>query len=146
MNVRVFDWYIFSQGPIVWKSALKTNEDVLWYFSSGGNRIEYVGANHSHTHGNDTWWCPLSHRQIYFQLPSSDASLSAILPQGASHKAHPHRKIERGFNEGEMYLTFECHSLLLSAVLWLLRDKATPLWQTLIGFMRMVFKKSNKYQ
>lgn len=28
-----------------------------------------------------------------------------------------HIKIERGFNEGKMFLTFECHSLLLPAVL-----------------------------
>lgn len=35
-----------------------------------------------------------------------------------------HIIIERGFNEGKMFLTFECHSLLLPAVLWLLWDKA----------------------
>lgn len=49
-----------------------------------------------------------------------------------------HIIIERGFNEGEMFLTFECHSLLLPAVLWLLRDKATPLWITPSAFMRML--------
>ncbi len=142
MNIRVFDWYTFSLGPILWKSTLKTNEDVLWYFSIGENRTEYVEMNHCHTHATRHGGFPFPADRFIFNY------LHQMLPGLPFFHKVPvtkliHIIIERGFNEGEMFLTFECHSLLLPAVWWLLRDKATPLQQTLTAIMRMVLKKYN---
>lgn len=142
MNVRVFDWYTLCQGPTIWKSALKTNEDVLWYFSSGEIELNMWGwiiaTRMAVRHGG----VPIPTDRFIFNY------LHQMLPGLPFFHKVPvtkliHIIIERGFNEGEMFLTFECHRLPLPAVLWLLRDKATPLRQTLTVFMRMVFQKSN---
>lgn len=74
---------------------------------------------------------PLS--QIYIQLSKLDVRSPALpfFHKGPITKLIP-VIIERGFNEGEMSLTFECHSLLVPAVLCLCADKAQLLWQILL--------------
>lgn len=88
--------------------------------------------NHTCTLGNETRWRLLPHSQIYIQLPKLDVQFLALpfFHKGPIAKLIP-MIIERGFNEGETFLTFECHSLL-PAVLHLPGDKAPLLRQILL--------------
>ena len=76
-------------------------------------RIQYAGLNHTCMLGNKTWWRLPPHSQIYIQLPKLDVRFLALpfFHGGPIAKLIP-MIIERGFNEGEALLTFECHGLL----------------------------------
>lgn len=139
MTVRVFDWYTFSQEPTIWKSALKKWMRMFFDISA----LEKIELNMRE------WiiaMCMAMRQGDVSPFPETDlfsiTFIRCFLLKVPVTK-FIHIIIERGFNEGKMFLTFECHSLLLPAVLWLLRDKAAPLWQTCAAFMRMVFQKSD---
>lgn len=65
--------FIATASLTLQKSTHKTGKAVVWYFTSAESRIESVGMNHSCTRGNETPRRPRCRRQIYFQLPTSNA-------------------------------------------------------------------------
>lgn len=77
------DLYSVSQGAAIWKKPLRMCEHVLWYFCSGGGRIEYVRMNRKHAHGNET------HIPNRPKITSSEHIRCAILPPVACHKTPP---------------------------------------------------------
>lgn len=74
------------------------------------------------TRGNDTQRCPLlpTDRFIFNYLRKMFPGLPFLRKVAVTKLIHI--IIERGFNEGEMFLTFECHSLPPPAVLRLLTE------------------------
>lgn len=74
------------------------------------------------TRGNDTQRCHLlpADRFIFNYLRQMFPGLPFLRKVAVTKLIHI--IIERGFNEGEMFLTFECHSLPPPAVLWLLTE------------------------
>lgn len=76
------------------------------------------------THDTETCRRPRSPLTVIWKLPHQMLIASGCVPfvREAPVGKLIRMIIERGFNEGEMFLTFECHGLPLPAVL--LSDKA----------------------
>lgn len=123
-----------SDKVMAWMSEQWIRTLPLWGLLCGGGRSkrpticsdtspaeeEELNMRRWITRGNDTQRCPLlpEDRFIFNYLRQMFPGLPFLRKVAVTKLIHI--IIERGFNEGEMFLTFECHSLPPPAVLWLL--------------------------
>lgn len=116
MNVRAVDSDTSSLGPGARSKRTTICSDTSPAEEEELNMWRWI------TRGNDTQRCPLLPADgfIFNYLRQMFPGLPFLRKVAVTKLIHI--IIERGFNEGEMFLTFECHSLPPPAVLRLLTE------------------------